>query len=144
MRWLLVNATLLTVLVGAIGAAQALDRSPGQIDATVERYARAVEAQDLEAAVTELSPAGRERWAPWVAEQLGNIYEVRAVSIRAPSLVARFARGMPGLPTEATVIMDVNRGYPDFFFQPSTRVSLEQRDGRWYLAEPLLARESVQ
>lgn len=144
MRWMVVNATLLTVLVGAVGAAQVLDRSPVQIDSTVERYARAVEAQDLEAAIIELSPAARDLWTPWVAEQLGNIYQVRAVSIRAPSPLDRLIRGTLGQPTEATVVMDVNRGYPEFFFQPSTRVSLEQHDGRWYLAEPLLSRESVE
>lgn len=144
MRWLVVNGILIALLVGTIATAQVLDRTASQIDATVERYARALESQDLNAALLELAPATRERWAPWVAEQLGNIYEVRAVSIRAPSPLDRLARGTPGLPTQATVIMDVNRGYPEFFFQPATRVSLEQRDGRWYLAEPLLARESIE
>ena len=34
--------------------------------------------------------------------------------------------------------MDVNRDSPDQFYQPTTRVDVEQVDGRWYLAAPLL------
>jgi hypothetical protein len=36
-------------------------------------------------------------------------------------------------------MLDVDRGYPDEFYQPTTRVPVEQVDGRWYLVEPLLA-----
>jgi hypothetical protein len=48
---------------------------------------------------------------------------------------------VPGGPTAVTVVIDVDRGFPDEFFQGTSTVSLEQSDGRWYLAAPLLATE---
>ena len=36
--------------------------------------------------------------------------------------------------------MDVNRDFPDDFYQPTARVNVEEVDGRWYLAAPLLAK----
>lgn len=141
MRLVLLNGALLFLLAGIIGAEQLLDRAPASINATVERYARAMEAQDLQAALSEIAPDERSHWTSWVEGQLGNIYEVKSVAVRAPSIMDRLVAGAPGTPTEATVAMDVNRGYPDFFFQPTTRVGLVEAEGRWYLAEPLLARD---
>lgn len=141
MRLVLLNAALLILLAGIIGAEQLLDGAPPRIQATVERYARAMEAQDLQAALAEIEPSDRPRWTAWVESQLGNIYEVKSVAVREPSGLDRILAGASGTPTEASVAMDVNRGYPDFFFQPTTRVGVVQTDGRWYLAEPLLARE---
>lgn len=141
MRLVLLNTALLSLLAGIIVAEQLLDRAPPRISATVERYARAMEAQDLQAAVAEIAPADRPGWTAWVESQLGNIYEVKSVAVREPSGLDRILAGASGTPIEVTVAMDVNRGYPDFFFQPTTRVGVVEADGRWYLAEPLLARE---
>ena len=85
----------------------------------------------LDGALAELAPEARAGWAEWVAGQLGNIYEVRTVSVRAPSALAR--------PIEATAVMEVNRDYPDERYSASARVPVEQVDGRWYLTRPLLA-----
>jgi hypothetical protein len=36
------------------------------------------------------------------------------------------------------VVLDINRGFDDEFYEPTTRVPVEQVDGRWYLSRPLL------
>jgi hypothetical protein len=40
-----------------------------------------------------------------------------------------------------TAILDVNRAYPDEFYQPTTRVKVERFNDQWFLAAPLLATE---
>ena len=132
-RLLIVNALLLAGLALAIVGVQVLDRPAAQVDGSVRRYAAAVADGNLEAAAAEIAPAERGRWREWIAGQLGNIYDVRGVAVRAPSLLSGAHS-----PSEATVMLDVNRGYPDEFYQPTTRVPVEQVDGRWYLVEPLL------
>ncbi len=138
----LVNGLLLLATAGAIGAVQLLDRTPLAIESAVLRYATAVTYADREAALAELAPDVRDTWAPWVELRLGDRYDVRAVSVRAPSMLDRLLRGVPGTPSEATVVLDVNREVPGAFYQPSTRVPVAQVAGRWYLVQPLLAPES--
>jgi hypothetical protein len=138
-RLLLLNLVLVVGLGLAIVGVQVLDRPAARVDSSVRRYAVAVSTGDLEAAVEEIAPQERGRWREWIAGQLGNIYEVRGVAVRAPSLLARAANRAP---SEVTVMLDVDRGYPDEFYQPTTRVPVEQVDGRWYLVEPLLAPET--
>jgi hypothetical protein len=135
-RLLVLNGVLLAALGLAIVGVQVLDRPAAQVDGSVRRYAAAVASGDLDAAVEEIAPSRRGQWRDWVRGQLGNIYEVRGVAVRAPSLLA--SRGIR-TPSEVTVMLDVDRGYPDEFYQPTTRVPVEQVDGRWYVAEPLLA-----
>ena len=132
----MLNGLLLLALVAAILGIQVGDRPAGQVDSSVRRYAEAVTRGDLDAAINEIAPPERARWRDWIAGQLGNIYDVRGVAVRAPALLAR---GVPSAPSEVTVALDVDRGYPNEFYQPTTRVPLEQVGGRWYLAEPLLA-----
>ena len=123
------------VLLAAAGLAifgvQVLDRRASAVEASVRRYADAVSNADLDAALAEIAPPERDRWRDWVAGQLGNVYEVRGIAVRAPSIVAP--------PSEVTVAMDVNRGYPDEFYQPTPRVRVEEVGGREYLAAPLLS-----
>jgi len=131
-----VKASLVVlVLLGVAGLAifgvQLFDRRASAVEASVRRYADAVSNGDLDAAMAEIAPPERDRWRDWVAGQLGNVYEVRGIAVRAPSILA-----MPG---EVTVAMDVNRGYPDEFYQPTPRVGVEEVDGREYLAAPLLS-----
>jgi hypothetical protein len=95
--------------------------------------------QRVDAALAEIAPDQRATWAPWVRSQLGNIYEVRGVAVRSPSPLERLTQRLPGGPREVTVVLDVDRDYPDEFYQPTTRVPVEPFDGRWYLAAPLLS-----
>jgi hypothetical protein len=135
-RLFVLNGLLLAALALAIVGVQVLDRPAAQVDGSVRRYAAAVASGDLDAAVAEIAPQERGRWQEWIAGQLGNIYDVRGVAVRAPSLLERAGSRAP---SEVTVMLDVDRGYPDEFYQPTTRVPVEQVDGRWYLVEPLLA-----
>jgi hypothetical protein len=139
-RLLALNCVLLAAVAVAIVGVQVMDRPAAQVDGSVRRYAAAVTEGNLEAAAAEIAPPERGRWREWIAGQLGNIYEVRGVAVRAPSLIGRAATGAPA---EVTVTLDVDRGYPDEFYQPTTRVPVEQVDGRWYLVEPLLAPEAA-
>jgi hypothetical protein len=133
------NGVLLALVATAILGTQLLDRSGAAVEASVRRYATAVSTSDLDAAMSEIAPAQRAQWTDWVHSQLGNVYEVRGVAVRSPSVVQRVLNGRPGGPVEVTTIMDVNRAFPDEFYQPTVHVPVEQVDGRWYLAQPLLA-----
>jgi hypothetical protein len=55
-------------------------------------------------------------------------------------VMGRVLNREPGGPFEVTAFMDVNRDFPDDFYQPTSTVAVEQVDGRWYLAVPLLAK----
>jgi hypothetical protein len=125
-----VDGVLIALLALAIVGIQVIDRPDAAVEASVRRYANAVSNADLDAAMAEIAPDQRARWTDWLQGQLGNIYEVRGVAVRAPSLLAS--------PTEVTVDLDVNRGYPDEFYQPTPRVPVELYEGRPYLAAPLL------
>ena len=125
------NGLLLAATAVLIVGVQVVDRSESAVEASVRRYAAAVSGSDLESAMAEIAPTDRAAWREWVAGQLGNVYEVRGVAVRAPSLLAA--------PVEVTSVLDVNRGYPDEFYQPTTTVAVSEFDGRWYLAAPLLA-----
>jgi hypothetical protein len=138
-RLLLLDVVLLAALGAAIVGVQLTDRPAAQVDSSVRRYAQALSSSDLEAALAEIAPPERRRWREWIAGQLGNIYDVRGVAVRAPALLTLGARRAPA---EVTVMLDVDRGYPNEFYQPTTRVPVEQVDGRWYLVEPLLAPEA--
>ena len=74
----------------------------------------------------------------WLSTQVGNIYEVRGIAVRSPSVFERVVRRARG-PSEVTVVLDVNRGYAGEFYQPTSDVPVVQVDGRWYLEQPLLA-----
>ena len=125
------NGALLAAIALAIVAVQIVDRSESAVEGSVRRYAMAVSTSDLDGAMAEIAPASRSTWRDWVAGQLGNVYDVRGIAVRATSLVAA--------PVEVTTVLDVNRGYPDEFYQPTTTVPVSEADGQWYLAAPLLA-----
>lgn len=129
LMWL--NAALVLLVAIAIVAVEAVDRPEAAIEASVRRYAAAVAEGDLDSAMAEIAPAERSRWRDWVNGQLGNVYDVTGVAVHAPRLFSS--------PTDVTVDLDVNRGFPDQFYQASPRVDVESSDGRFYLASPLLA-----
>jgi hypothetical protein len=138
-----VSLVLLLGLAGAIGYVQLSDRSSRELRAGVERYARALEKQDLQATLEEIAPSHRGEWTEFVRSQLGNIYEVKGFAVRGPSPLERLSQRQGGDATELTVYMDVNRGWPDFFFQPTTRIPVTVEGGRYYLAAPPLAMEAL-
>ena len=125
------NAALLLLIGGAIVGVPVLDRGEAAVEASVRRYAAAVTQSDIDGAMAEIAPDQREAWRGFVTAQLGNVYEVRGIAVRASSLL--------GPPREVTTVMDVDRNYPDEFYQPTTRVGVTEVDGRWYLSVPLLA-----
>ncbi len=137
----LVNGLLLLAAATAILGVQRLNRASPAVEQAARQYAAAVNAQDLGAALDQVAPDERAAWQGWVAYQMGNRYDVRAVSVRSPSVLDRLSRHASGEPFEATIVLDVNRGVPGRFYQPTTRVPILQRDGRWYLGLPLLAAE---
>jgi hypothetical protein len=139
MRLVVVNGLLLVALAMAVVRTQLALRDDAAVEASVRRYAAAVSAADLDGALAEIAPDQRAHWQDWVRGQLGNVYEVRGIAVRSPSLVARVTRGVPLEPVEVTTILDVNRDYPDEFYQPTTRVPVEIFDRRPYLAAPLLS-----
>lgn len=142
MRWIILNAFLLFACIAATVGVQLADRSDPLIRASVRRYAQAIQSQDESAALAEIAPDQQPVWADWIHGQLGNIYEVKAVSVRSPSILQQFTAHVTRDSFEASVALDVNRGYPDYFYQPTTRVGVVIVDGHWYLTEPLLSREA--
>jgi hypothetical protein len=130
-RLLALNVVLLTCVVLAIVGVEVWDRPEAAVEASVRRYATAVTNADFDAAMAEIAPSQRARWSDWVRTQLGNVYDVTGIAVRAPWLLAP--------PGEVTTDLDVNRGYPDEFYQASPRESILYEDGRWYLRAPLLA-----
>ena len=138
-RLVLLNGLLILALTAAITGVQVTDRTSAVVEATVRRYAEAVTQQDLNAALAEIAPENRERWRPWISGQLGNIYEVKSVAVRWPSLMNRGFFRAEDKPIAASVLMDVNRGYPADFYQPTTHIGVEYLNGQVYLSEPLLA-----
>ena len=130
MRLLLVNAVLLALVALAVVGVQVLARPEVAVEASARRYAAAVSVSDLNAALDEIAPEQRTTYRQWIASQLGNVYEVRGIGVRAPRL---------GPPLDATVVVDVNRAFPGEFYAATTRIAVEQVQNRWYLSEPLLA-----
>jgi hypothetical protein len=127
------NGVLLALIALSVVGVQVLDRSQSAVEASVRRYATAVSDANLDAALAEIAPQQRGHWQDWVRSQLGNVYEVRGIAVRSPSLLQS--------PFEVTAVLDVNRDYPAEFYQPTARVPVQEVDGRWYLTAPLLASE---
>jgi hypothetical protein len=134
------NWVLLAGMGAAIVGLQLFDRSGAAVEGSVRRYAMAVSTSDFDAAIAEIAPERRAAWTDWVHAQLGNVYDVTGIAVREHSMLERLLEGANGGAFEVTAIMDVNRDFPDDFYQPTTRVNVEEVDGRWYLAAPLLAK----
>jgi len=130
LRTRLVIGLVLLVALAILGV-EAWDRPAAAVEAGARRYAAAVTASDLDGAMAEIAPDQRAQWDAWVQSQLGNVYDVTGVAVRATWLL--------GQPTDVTVDVDINRDYPDEFYQATPRVAVEDVVGRWYLSAPLLA-----
>jgi hypothetical protein len=138
MRLVVLNGLLLALTGLAILGVLAVDRSEASVEGVVRRYALAISSSDLDGALDEIAPDQRAAYRDWLTTQLGNIYEVRGIAVRSPSVFERVVRRASG-PNDVTVVLDVNRGYAGEFYQPTSDVPVVQVDGRWYLERPLLA-----
>ena len=136
---MVIGGLLALVAISVVGI-QVLDRAEASVESSVRRYAVAVTNSDLEGALAEIAPDQRANWTDWVRSQLGNVYDVRGIAVRSPSFLQRVTQRVPAGPFEVTAVLDVNRAYPEDFYQPTARVPVEEFDGRWYLAKPLLAK----
>lgn len=125
------NLVLIVLIALAILGVEAWDRPAAAVEANVRRYAAAVSNADFDAAMAEVAPEARPTWSDWLRSQLGNVYDVTGVAVRAEWLLGR--------PLDVTVDLDINRGFEDEFYQANPRVNVEEVGGRWYLAAPLLA-----
>jgi hypothetical protein len=130
-RTLILNGLLLAGVVLAILAVEVVDRPASAVEASVRRYAAAVTAGNFDAAIAEVAPDQRPVWNDWVRGQLGNVYDVTGIAVRAGWLLGR--------PIDVTTDLDINRAYEDEFYQATPRVPLQEINGRWYLRAPLLA-----
>jgi hypothetical protein len=120
------------LLVGlAILGVEARNRPAAAVEAGVRRYALAVSNGDLDSALAEIAPERRGESSDFVKNQLGNVYDVTGVAVRTSSLLGR--------PVDVTTNLDVNRAYPEQYYQAAPREGVEEVDGRWYLEAPLLA-----
>jgi hypothetical protein len=136
--WLLTGVLLVAVAAAVLGL-EVVGRPESSVEASVRRYADAVGNSDLDAALAEIAPDQRATWRDWIDGQLGNIYEVRGIAVRAPSVLERLRTHAGAGPTEVTTVIDVDRAFPDQYYQGTTRVPVEQVGGVWYLAQPLLS-----
>ncbi len=132
MRLLVLNGALLVLTALAVIGTSALNRPAVSVEGLVRRYSAAVTSAELEAALAEIAPSERDTWRGWLAAQLGNVYDVKGIAVRTHAPLGR-------QPYEVTVVLDVNRGYPGEFYQPTTTEPVQQVDGTWYLTRPLLA-----
>ena len=115
-RLVALNLGLVAFVAVAVVSVQAIARPEASLEASVRRYAQAISNADLDAAMAEIAPDQRSRWTDWVRGQLGNVYEVRGIAVRASSIVRP--------PTDVTVVLDVNKAFPDEFYQPTANVGL--------------------
>jgi hypothetical protein len=127
----LINGALIVLVGLVIVGVEVWNRPSATVEAGVRRYAMAVSNGDLDAALAEIAPDQRAGWTDFVSNQLGNIYDVTGVAVRTSSVI--------GPPTDITTNLDVNRAFPDQYYQAAPRERVELVDGRWYLAAPLLA-----
>jgi len=127
-RLFVVNAVLLVAVGLAVVGSSVFSRPSVAVESMVRRYAAALTSGDVDGALAEVAPEERDGSRVWLASQVGNVYEVRGIAVRA----------VRGTPYEVTVVLDVNRGYADEYYQPTTTEPVEQVGGVWYLARPLL------
>ncbi len=136
--WLVVNGLLLLSLVASAIALEVVDHSSVLVETMVSRYAQAISSNDPDAALAEIAPHTRSLHRGFVLNQLGNVYVVRGVAVRTPSLLEQLAGSTARGPVEVTVVLDVDPGDPLAYYQPTSRVPVEDVFGRWYLSAPLL------
>ena len=129
MKLVVLNGVLLALMALAVGVYGLVARTDSAIGGSVRRYAVAM--SEAEGAVAEIAPSRRAMWRAWIEGQLGNVYEVRGVAVRSPSILQG-----NGSPFEVSIVLDVNREFPEYFFQPTPRVPVEQVDG----LDPILVR----
>jgi hypothetical protein len=137
----LLNGLLLLGLIAAAIGLQVANRSAAQVEGVVYRYAHAVSAGDLEAALAEITPEQRATALGFVANQVGKEYGVLAAAVRMSAVLAQLPR-LNGEPFEVTVVLDIDPSDPQAHYRATTTVPVERGPDRWYLAAPLLEPEA--
>jgi len=141
-RLLVVNGLLLLSLVALAITLEVVDHSAVVVETTVSRYAQAISNNDADTALAEIAPDTRSLHRGFVLNQLGNVYVVRGIAVRASSLLEQLTRAASRGPIEVTVVLDVDPGDPLAHYQPTTSVPVEEVGGHWYLSAPLLEPET--
>ena len=139
-RLTLVNGVLLGVMALAIVGIQGLYRGGAAVEASVRRYAAAVSNSDSATGLwPRLRPtSGRRGRSGFAASYLGNVYDVRGIAVRSPSVLQRVLDPTGGR---------LSKSPPSWTSTGTTRpvlstdgaVAVEQVDGRWYLHAPFVA-----
>jgi hypothetical protein len=138
-RLLAVNGLLFLALGALAAALEVVDHSSVLVESTVSRYAQAISNNEPDTALAEIAPETRSLDREFVLNQLGNVYVVRVVAVRTPSLLDRLTQPAARGPVDVTVVLDVDPGDPQAYYQPRSTVPVEEVGGRWYLSAPLLA-----
>jgi hypothetical protein len=128
---LLAGAAMVAVLGPPLEARQ---RAP---DGIARAYLRAVEQGDVDGALALIDPFERDAQRDRVALQANNRYEIVTLVLGVPSMVDRLAgRDLP--PAWVTVLAQVTTLSGERWRSTSTAPLIE-RDGSWYLTQPLFA-----
>ena len=141
--WLVAVLALWGLGAAAVGLGAITDvrgRASGP-EAPLRTYLAAVTAEDLDAALLEISPAARPAAVPFVVEQRGNAYRILGVGTRQPSLLDRLL-GRTGAADEAllTVQLDITLTTGQTW-RTTTHVPVVREPDGWYLARPPLQPE---
>jgi hypothetical protein len=123
------------VFLAAVQDVQGRGSAP---EVVVRSYFMALEDGDLDAALQMIEPTARATSADFVANLLGNDYQVLGVAVRQASILDRL-RGEPTGPRDATIFLAITQAVDGFRWEAAPRVPLVWRDERWYLARPPLA-----
>lgn len=120
----------LCVVVGAVADYRTRASGP---EAPLRTYFAAVTTEDLDAALAELLPEARPAAAPFVAEQLGNQYQILGLGVRQPSLLDRLLGRAGDLDrARLTVQLDITLVTGETWRTTTTLWARRTPDG-WYL-----------
>lgn len=125
----LLTATAVVIIVSAVGEL-ALRAAPGRPESVVRRYFAALEAGDIDGALTEVVPSGRAASRAFVENVVGNEYRITGIAVR------HGPKG--GGPRDVTIFLDITQAADGARWQAGPRVPLVEMDGRWFLASPPL------
>ncbi len=137
--WLALVAALWLLGAGAILIGALTDwrgRASGP-EAPLRTYLAAVTNEDLEAALGEILPAARPEAEPFIAEQLGNGYQVLGLGVRQPSLLDRLTGRADPDHALITVQLDISL-FSGETWRTTTSVPVVRTADGWYLAYPPL------
>lgn len=128
------------LLVGSAAVSEAGGRRGGAED-VIRAYFFGLENLDADLSVAQIVPEARERLRSFVENGAGNHYEIVGIAVQQRSLLDRW-RGAQADVMTATIFLDITQADGNRW-QAGPRVSLVQREGRWFLGDaPLRPPES--